>query len=149
MVKSTPPPLPGPAVSTAAAATAFDVLLIDDDESVLSVMGEVLRRNGYSFASAGDGRSALALLAQHSFRLVVTDIYMPDMDGLELIMKYTASNPQALILAISGGSRGNFADSRSSLRPAQLLGSRRTLAKPFGLTEFLGAVEEMLAGQTA
>jgi hypothetical protein len=69
------------------------------------------------------------------------------MDGLELIMKYTASHPNALILAISGGCRGNFAD--SSLKPARLLGSRRTLAKPFGVKEFLATVREMLGPAVA
>jgi len=120
----------------------MDILVIDDDESVRSMILEILRRNGYSFESASDGRTALTLLARHEFRLVITDIFMPDMDGLELIMKYTASNPNALILAISGGCRGNFAD--SSLKPARLLGSRRTLAKPFGVKEFLTTVREML-----
>jgi CheY-like chemotaxis protein len=154
MTVASTPPLPpqpiqvaDPRAMTPAGPAGLDVLVIDDDETVRGVLSEVLRQNGYSFLSAGDGKSAMALLSRQRFRLVVTDIYMPGMDGLELIMNYTATNPNALILAISGGCRGNFAE--SSLRPAQLLGSRRTLAKPFELKEFLAVVREMLGTQPA
>jgi len=147
---STPPtslPVSASAGPVPAQLTARDVLLIDDDESVRCVLSEVLKRNGYSFESAGNGRTALALLTRHKFRLVITDIFMPDMDGLEFIMKYTAINRRAPILAISGGGRGSLAD--TSLKPAQLLGSQRTLAKPFGLKDFIAVVQEMLHEQAA
>jgi DNA-binding NtrC family response regulator len=141
-----------PAESTTLAAPevltdVFDVLLIDDDEGIRGVLCEILRRNNYTFQVAGNGKDALALLLRKTYRLVVTDIHMPGMDGLELIMSYTARNPQALILAISGGCRGQFA--MSSLKPAKLLGSRRTLAKPFGVMDFIKVVREMLGENCA
>jgi DNA-binding NtrC family response regulator len=120
----------------------IDILVIDDDRFVRNVIVSILDRCGYSWLSAPDGESAMKLMKQRKFRLVITDIFMPGMDGLELIMKYTRSNPEALILAISGG--GKFTEPHETLKPARVLGSHRTLAKPFDLDDFVLVLKEML-----
>lgn len=127
---------------TSHAEPMTDVLVIDDDPAVLLVMTTVLKMKGYSLHSASDGARARELLGQHRFRLIITDIYMPNADGLEVIMHCTAAQPQTPILAISGG--GKFRSTESSLRPAKCLGSRRTLAKPFELDDFINVVREMI-----
>jgi CheY-like chemotaxis protein len=121
---------------------AIDVLLIDDEPAMLKVMACCLAQNGFTFRQAGDGRAAIPLLAQHRFKLIVTDIHMPEMDGFEVIMHCTAAMPEATILAISGG--GNYELPNGVLKPARLLGCRRTLAKPFTSPEFLQIVNELV-----
>lgn len=133
MVESIPAVIAGPPV---------DVLIVDDDEAIRVVLSECLTRAGYTVCAVENGRSALALLADHVFQLVVTDIYMPHTDGLELIMRYQAQCPGAPVLAISGGGqRGGPGD---MLKPARFLGSQVTLAKPFELGEFMDAVRRLI-----
>src|SRR5580704_13196837 len=92
----------GPEASVDGAAQ-IDVLLIDDSADVRSLLERTLAHAGYSVRSCSDGNGALKLLSQQSFRLVVTDIYMPGMDGYEVIMKVNATLPRPQVLAISGG----------------------------------------------
>ncbi len=119
----------------------FDVLLIDDDEFVRSMMVAALQRSGYTLRWAPEGRTAQQLLRQHRFRLVITDIFMPEMDGIEVIMRNANHSPQTPILAISGG--GNHMGG-CQLRSAKALGCTKTLAKPFELPEFLAIVAELI-----
>lgn len=120
-----------------------DVLIIDDDFSIRTMLEALLADSKYTFQSAPDGRSALGLLAQRRFRLVVTDLYMPKMDGFEVISRYIAADPAAMILTISGGGGGAY-DRELALKSSQLLGSFRTLPKPFTSGQFLQAMEEMI-----
>ena len=126
-----------------AGSSVIDVLLVDDDSTVRTVLCAALRSAGYSMRCAGDGREALELVATMKFRLVVTDIFMPEMDGLELVSSLRTRYPDLPTLAMSGGGRaGGPAD---VLRPARLLGSHRTIEKPFDLATFLDHVRELLA----
>ncbi len=123
-----------------------DILLIDDSADVRSLLGRTLSRAGYSVLSCADGHGALGLLARKAFRLVVTDIYMPGMDGYEVIMKVKASKPRPQILAISGNTVSVAGD---NLRVAKHLGCERVLAKPFDLPEFYTVVRDMIGGPLA
>jgi CheY-like chemotaxis protein len=120
-----------------------DVLVIEDHEPVQKMLRMALEGSGYSVMTATDGRKGLALLSTNRFRMVVTDVLMPNMDGLEFIMSYQKVHPKIPILAISGG--GSLGSTDHVFRPAKLFGCERTLAKPFTLPEFLAAVEEVLA----
>jgi DNA-binding NtrC family response regulator len=124
------------------AAGSWDILLVDDDASIRAVLERALAKQGYSVVSASNGNDARRWVTQSRFRLVVTDIFMPDSDGLDLIMACSATHPAMPILAISGGSRVGGPD--TFLKPARLLGSRRTLAKPFELPEFLRVVADLI-----
>lgn len=137
------------AVSSASApATApevtgsWDVLLVDDDPTIRLMLERTLHKHGYSVVCAANGQEALTWVKRSRFRLVITDIFMPDSDGLDLIMACTAGHPAMPILAISGGGRLGGPD--AFLKPARLLGSRRTLAKPFELQDFLRVVAELI-----
>lgn len=129
-------------VGESANVDEIDVLVIDDEPLVLKMLTASLAHGRFTFRCAENGRSALSLLTQHRFKLIVTDIHMPDMDGLEVIMHCTASVPGVRILAISGGGRYNNAT--EALIPARILGSSKTLIKPFGGPEFLEAVQELV-----
>jgi len=120
----------------------FDILLIDDDIDIRTVLLAALKRLGYSVVVAPEGKTALQLFATYTFRLVITDIFMPVMDGLEVIMKSSAAGRTIPIMAISGGSL--IGEPECVLKPAGLLGCRRALAKPFEMPEFLAAVEELI-----
>ncbi len=124
-----------------AGCESAEILLIDDDSTVRRVLEKTLCRAGYSVQCPPDGKTALGLLARHSFRLVITDIYMPDVDGYEVIMKIHAMKPRPQILAISGGIHGS-AD--NSLKTAQLLGSSRLMAKPFELAQFCATIRDLI-----
>ena len=119
-----------------------DILLIEDDAAIRAMLISTLKKRGYSLRWAPEGQSAMRLLSNLRVRLLITDIYMPGMDGIEVIMKYSALSPGTPILAISGG--GEVGGPGCMLRPAKLLGCQRTLAKPFEIEHFLALVEELI-----
>ena len=120
-----------------------DIILIDDDDAIRAMLNEALGRLGHSLLSVADGKTAWQFLSTHSFRLIITDIFMPDMDGLELIRKYCSVHPEIPIIAISGGGSGSGPG--NYLKSAKFLGCQRTLAKPFEIPELLAMVQEILA----
>lgn len=125
-------------------STSVDLLLIDDEPSVLKMLSACLRQDSYTFRCASDGPSALRLLRRQRFKIIVTDVFMPGMDGLEVIMHCMANMPGIPILAISGGAY--CLDASTALRIARPLGSAMVLAKPFAPQEFLAVVQKMIAG---
>lgn len=120
---------------------ASDILFVDDDVILRAAFTELLRLQGFVVHAVGSGREALAFLARQQPRLIITDIFMPDTDGIELIMGLRKSWPQSGVLAISGGSYG---PPDLFLKTARLLGRARTLSKPFLPDELIAIVKEML-----
>jgi len=133
-------PSPLPALGPAEGA---DILLVDDDQTLRRGLVHALGSMGYSILWATDGKAALELLASRKFRLVITDIYMPNTDGFEVIMGNSAMNTGTPVIAMSGG--GIAGPVESILRSAANFGCLRTFEKPFDLAELLGAVREILA----
>jgi two-component system, chemotaxis family, chemotaxis protein CheY len=123
--------------------TAVDILLVEDHPPILNFLSKALMESGYSVRTAVNGRKATVLLEQHIFRLLITDIYMPEMDGFEVIMLHRATNPDVPVLAMTGGCRHTPAE--ENLKMARILGSGATIAKPFELPAFLETVKSMLA----
>lgn len=105
------------------------VLLIDDDRELLSVLSALLESLGYETRTASNGVEGLARFAEEPTRIVVTDLVMPDKEGLETIRELRAISPDVRILAISGG--GLTLDARDVLAIARELGADDVLAKPF------------------
>jgi CheY-like chemotaxis protein len=115
------------------------ILLIDDEESVRMVFQVALERAGYRVLTAESGKQGLRLLEQQEVDLIFVDIFMPEMDGLELIPLLRKTRAASKIIAISGGSgMKNFLDT------AKYLGADDTLKKPFSLQELLDAVSSQL-----
>jgi DNA-binding response OmpR family regulator len=106
------------------------ILIIDDDPAILSLFGQFLEAAGYTVALAADGREGIRLLHETRPELVISDIMMPEMDGLEVIRE-VASNGNNLPV--------NF------LPHAKKFGAHRIFQKPVELTDLLAAVEELLA----
>jgi len=118
------------------------ILVVDDDAQALDVMSEMLRLEGHSVTVAENGRRAVEKIQHDSFDLVITDLIMPEKEGLETIAdirKYCGDMP---IIAISGGGRVGPAD---YLETARFIGANMTLAKPFGRQELIKAVSKLLA----
>jgi DNA-binding response OmpR family regulator len=114
------------------------VLVVDDDPSVREFLCFLLEQQGYEVTQAGTGREAIALVKASPIDLLVTDLVMPEIEGLETIQTLRKLQPELLIIAISGYQDGRF------LTIASKLGSSATLAKPFSPREFLETVKSVL-----
>ncbi len=115
------------------------ILVIDDEQSVRSRLNRALSQAGYEVREACNGREGLDQYRESPTDLVITDILMPDEDGLEATLELTREFPEARIIAMTGGS-----GERNFLDVAKLFGARRTLTKPFELEKLLGVVREEL-----
>ena len=118
------------------------ILLVDDDVSVLDVMSEMLRLEGHEVTVAENGEQAVARVNEHNFDLIITDLIMPEKEGLETIADIRRQYAQIPIIAISGGGRLGPND---YLETARFIGANATLAKPFARTELIKAVDSLLA----
>ncbi|HTV90484.1 MAG TPA: response regulator [Stellaceae bacterium] len=118
------------------------ILVIDDDALVRGSVARMLRRWGYDVAVAEDGRRGLALFHDIEPRLVITDIIMPDQDGIETIREIRRVRPDAQIIAMSGcGRLGNL----DFLNIAAKLGAGEVISKPFEPATLRDCVTRCLA----
>ena len=104
------------------------ILLVDDNADILKTHGAVLRRAGHEVVTAANCNEALRLAEQNAFDLVITDLVMPDKEGIETILALRQLTPDLKIIAMSGGGRINAND---YLIIARQCGAAQTLAKPF------------------
>jgi DNA-binding response OmpR family regulator len=118
------------------------ILIVDDDEPFRRMLGVTLTKAGYDVAQAGNGREAIHLDFAEPADVVVTDLIMPDREGLETIQEFRRARPTVKIIAMSGGGRALACD---FLTIARLLGADRTFAKPFSSHELIGAINELLS----
>ncbi len=117
------------------------VLIIEDDEYVQQMLKQTFERSGYEVATASNGRIGIQLFQGKPFDVVITDLIMPEMEGIETISKLRKDNPDVKIIAISGGGRNNSDD---YLHLAEKIGATRTFAKPVDRNELLKAVKELI-----
>jgi two-component system, chemotaxis family, chemotaxis protein CheY len=118
------------------------VLVIDDDPLFCRVVEEILGNDGYAVESAGDAQSGISRFGEMRPDLVMVDILMPGKEGIATILELREANPDARILAMTGG--GNFAAS-DVLRIAELLGADNSLKKPFEPAALLATVKRCLS----
>jgi CheY-like chemotaxis protein len=93
---------------------------------------------GHHVVLASDGREAMELVERHKFHLVITDLVMPNREGIEVIRQLRQAHPKLKIIAVSGAFGGRF------LRAAAMLGADATLAKPVTPDQLLDAVRRLL-----
>lgn len=117
------------------------IIIVDDEPLICEMLEEVLTGAGYEVVCAMDGRKAAKLMQEASFDLVITDILMPEKDGLETIEAVRKNHPDAKIIAISGGSPIRETD---LLGWASGLGAAYTFQKPVACEELLAAVNDCL-----
>ena len=118
------------------------ILVIDDNSQLREVLRDGLKKMGYMVTTAADGAEAFHAIARGKFDIVITDLLMPQKDGIEVIGELKRIQPAARIIAMSGGGRG----SRDHyLQTARGLGAHAILGKPFSMSELnaaLAAVSE-------
>jgi CheY-like chemotaxis protein len=113
------------------------ILLVDDDDQVRTMLKLLLISEGHELSEAVSGIGVCDMHERQRFDLVITDMVMPDIEGLQVIMELRRIDQNVRIIAISGGGHGS---AEGYLKIAQKLGAQLTLAKPFGNQEFLEAV---------
>ena len=117
------------------------ILIVEDNEQLRSMLRLVLEDADYVVREAGNGREALKSYAETPADLILTDIVMPDSEGIEMIMKFKRAYPAVKIVAMSGGGQQSCDD---YLDLASKLGANRTIAKPFSNSDILNLIREML-----
>lgn len=122
------------------------VLLIDDDLESLRQMKVAFVNAGYEVETAPDGQAGLARFVERPTDLVVTDIIMPNREGIETIVAVKKARPSVKLLAVSGGYRVGPSD---FLDLARHVGADAVLAKPFRLVDLVKRASELLESSTA
>jgi CheY-like chemotaxis protein len=120
------------------------ILLVDDDDSVREVLRKALVAAGHEVEEAANGDLAIVAFRNRAPDLVITDLVMPEKDGLETIMALRQLDPAVKIIAMSGGGR-TLGPGQLYLESARALGALRILSKPFGAAALLNAVAELIA----
>jgi CheY-like chemotaxis protein len=116
------------------------VLVVEDDDHVQTMLRMTLEDAGYGTEVAGDGSEALKLLRERTVDLVITDILMPGMEGLETIIEIRKSWPSLPVIAISGGGR---CPANGYLEMAGEFGADRAFVKPVDRSELLKAISDL------
>jgi len=122
------------------------VLLLEDNEAYRTLITDVLTLAGFEVCAIPDGRRVPALLAERRIDLVITDLVMPERDGLEIMTELRYSHPRLPVIAISGDVPMNR---DLYLTIAEKLGAARVLAKPFKMDELVAAARAALAAGPA
>jgi DNA-binding NtrC family response regulator len=117
------------------------VLIVDDDEMVRLTVRTMLQRKGYQVDEACDGNDGLKALQRAEYDLVITDIIMPDCEGIEFIKGALQARPDRKIIAMSGGGRIRNTE---FLDLAKKCGASAVLAKPFEPEELMTAIGQAL-----
>ena len=118
------------------------VLVVDDDMSIRAFVLEILEEEGHSVEEAVDGKQGLQRYREEPADLVITDILMPEVDGVEFIMQLQEIYPGVKIIAMSGGGRG--LDASFNLRIAKDFSAVQQLEKPFTRETLLEAVRQVV-----
>jgi CheY-like chemotaxis protein len=121
------------------------LMVADDDESVRELVGCVARAAGFDVVLAANGDDAAKQLERGSFDVLVTDIYMPGKDGLELIRQARVRHPNMQIIAISGGGISGY----NPLRVASQMGAAQVIAKPFDVSQLMDSLKRTDGGSSS
>ena len=117
------------------------ILVIDDEPQVRNMLREILEDEGYEVVDAADGKEGLKVYRNEPTDLVITDLIMPEMEGLGIIRELQRDFPEVKIIAVSGGGR---VVQKDYLQVAQKIGALHTFSKPIEINKLLTAVAELL-----
>jgi len=112
------------------------ILVIDDESPIRALLSTVLQSAGHDVAEASTGREGLALYRQRTADLVIVDMLMPELNGLDTILELTREFLDVKVIAMSG-----VGGDQSMLNTARLLGARLSVRKPFEIGKMLSAVQ--------
>jgi DNA-binding NtrC family response regulator len=128
--------------TASAPAPHAPIVLVDDDESLRTAMATILTRAGFNIHSTADGEEALRFIQKNAVSLVITDLIMPQIEGIELIVRLRKARPDLKVIAVSGGGRLR---PETFLDAAKSLGAWKTMTKPFSTPELIASIREALA----
>ncbi len=117
------------------------IIIIEDDYAIRETLKELLEISGYEVMVINNGSELEKNVSEFMPDLLITDIIMPDKDGIEVIIETKKSFPNIVLIAISGGGR---IDSESYLNTAKYLGADATLKKPFTHEELLDLIKNLI-----
>ena len=122
------------------------ILVIDDDDTLRGAIVAFLRSSGHEVHEANDDKKALTLFEATPVDLVITDINMPEMDCIEIVLKFGSTWPDIPVIAMSGG---GLLPKEMLLDQAGLLGATRSITQPFDLLDLLEIVGRALESRDA
>ena len=123
-----------------------NILVIDDDKVVAGMIVAFLKADGHAVRMETNGKLGMESIASHPTDVVITDMFMPEKDGLEAIRELRVLRPDLPVIAISGG--GTAAGGAEILNIARLMGAKAVITKPVMKAELLSAVQKCLALKT-
>jgi len=122
------------------------ICLIEDDKMIRETLHKILEKMGHTVATATNGRDGLSVAGSADFDVVITDIIMPEIEGIEVIRTIKKRSPEMKIIAMSGGGRVGNTD---FLKIAQSLGADATVYKPVTKKDFMSALNGCLGEQVS
>ncbi len=117
------------------------ILVIDDDHDFRQMLCARLKKSGYDVNEAEDGLKGIEYFRKNPVSLIITDIIMPEKEGMESILEFKKLDPSVKIIAISGGGRSVPED---YLNIAEYFGAAKSFKKPFDMTEFVRTVDYLV-----
>ena len=117
------------------------ILIIDDEAMIRDLLVNILERQGYETITASGGKDGIKIYRENPTDLIITDLLMPEKDGLETIMDLRREFHDVKIIAMSGGGK---VDPETYLQIAKTMGAIETIAKPFDRKELLKTIREIL-----
>jgi DNA-binding response OmpR family regulator len=117
------------------------ILVVDDNPSICDAVCELLQATGYETVMTENGRLAASIHRATPVDLLITDLFMPDTDGLEIIYQFRRDFPTVKIIAMSGGGSRGLVE---LLTVAKKMGAQRTFMKPFAWEDLVAAVQELV-----
>jgi len=121
------------------------ILVVDDEPPIRGLLRQAFEMNGYDVLEASNGVEAVKMFRENDVDLVVTDIIMPDKEGLESIMDLKEIDPDVKIIAMSGGGR---LEPHSYLQMASKFGAKRVFQKPLSIALLVSAVKELIGPES-
>jgi len=121
------------------------ILIIDDEPHILLMLKKMLERAGYEIDMASNGNEGLELFRKSPTDLVITDIIMPEKEGLETIREMRRMRPELKIIAMSGGGK---VSADNYLEIAKIFGASRVMSKPFTHKEMVATVKDLMGAGT-
>ena len=117
------------------------VLIIDDEAMIRDMLVQILEHEGYETITASDGKDGIKIYRENPADLIITDLLMPEKDGIETIMELHRDSQDVKIIAMSGGGK---IDPETYLQIAKTMGAVEIITKPFDLRELLKTIQELL-----
>ena len=126
--------------------TQATILLVDDEELLRAGVQEMLELEGYAVVTAPNGQQALACMAEQAIDLVITDLVMPKMDGVDFVEQLRQIWPDVPVIVVSGSTRNIM--QRYGIESIQVPGADASLSKPFKGVDLMSQIKELLGARS-